>query len=731
MSSDGARACTRGGCAGVDASFADEDAPPADERQPEAKQFKDCPITFSSNAARRRMPLALLELSGQRDKRWQQAVTRKFGADAAKLPGAPGDSYRSGSYASHSAAGGSYAGSYADLAALDCREPAGPVPAVPTLVATTSDAYISKFALLSSDFATTHERNGDAAAAHEPAPPRDNLFDDSDDSDAPPPGDRVQRRDSLFDDTDESDAAPEPEAEEPLRQAEPISVELAERIWATVLSLSVMEALDVCWMVDEDAEPERSVVDAGREWLEARGEEDERIKELLESGELQKDAKRAIRDWKRIMEASVNQLRKNDVLNRFTALTHLQRASGRVIKSLMTDHGCVRSLHAAAPALTRRLAARSPPSWTPTATLCAGRGALAAHVLATGAHASPAAPDFRWMILLTLVLSTLLVSIWFYSSRGTQCCQEVRALLDLGAGKVCGATPPPAPPMSPFMPPLPPAPFTPPGVDVVTSDATISPSGCPPVGPCLGFTGGCNDIPEQFIDLAGCYVYGDPGAEEEHEFLDECVQRSLALPRRTLLTRSRPPTRYVCHAFPDDAYVTDQFFVALIGVAVALPVDLFLQYAFEVANEVDGAPEAWLIWRGMWKLLLGKKAHAEWHFTDKNRKRPSELAMFIITSEDPAWPEVVAFFATWIPGRLLAMIKYVLRIEEKEEEKAEEKSESSEGSVGAEARRDRLMKRLYASAGLIGIYMCWAIFSWFIFTYGALRWRVALAKAGC
>ena len=179
----------------------------------------------------------------------------------------------------------------------------------------------------------------------------------------------------------------------------------------------------------------------------------------------------------------------------------------------------------------------------------------------------------------------------------------------------------------------------------------------------------------------------------------------------------------MCHAFPDDAYVTDQFFVALIGVAVALPVDMFLEHAFEVANEVDGAPESWLIWRGVWKMLLGKKAHSEWHFTDETRTRPSELAMFIIREDDPAWPDVVMFIVTWVPGRILAMLKHVLGIKDKEEEeKEEEKEEKSEGSseesAGAEARRDRLMKRLYASFGLIGIYICWAIFSWFIFVYG-------------
>ena len=38
----------------------------------------------------------------------------------------------------------------------------------------------------------------------------------------------------------------------------------------------------------------------------------------------------------------------------------------------------------------------------------------------------------------------------------------------------------------------------------------------------------------------------------------------------------------VCHAFPDDAFVTDQFVVGLISVAVALPVDLLLGRLFEV-----------------------------------------------------------------------------------------------------------------------------------------------------
>ena len=114
-----------------------------------------------------------------------------------------------------------------------------------------------------------------------------------------------------------------------------------ERIWATLLAIKVLEGMDVCWLVDDEPEEgeERTIVDAAREWLEAQGEADPRVAELLESGELSRAADKTIASWKAIMEHNIAEVRRLDVLNRFTALTHLQRATGRVIKSVMTDHG--------------------------------------------------------------------------------------------------------------------------------------------------------------------------------------------------------------------------------------------------------------------------------------------------------------------------------------------------------------------------------------------------------
>ena len=210
-----------------------------------------------------------------------------------------------------------------------------------------------------------------------------------------------------------------------------------ERIWATVLALSVLEELDACWLIDDEAEVVRTVVDAGRAFLHAQGRANKRLRPLLKrEGRLRKAAELARRDWKAIQGYHVGQLcvpfaassilharadarafifasrsRDADVINKFTALTHLQRASARVVRSLCTDHST-----------------------------------FAAFLDMDGYI-------MRWqrlMILVTLVLSTLLTSIWFYYSRGANCCAELRTILE-----------------------------------------------CDPVGPCHGYTADCADLQAQ------------------------------------------------------------------------------------------------------------------------------------------------------------------------------------------------------------------------------------------
>jgi hypothetical protein len=164
----------------------------------------------------------------------------------------------------------------------------------------------------------------------------------------------------------------------------------------------------------------------------------------------------------------------------------------------------------------------------------------------------------RFMVLITMLLTSLLTAIWFYSSRAIQCCAEVRSILTL-AESVC-------------------------------ADGAL----------CRGVGADCADLLAQFADVQGPYWYsGGPGEPAtEHMYLDE----------------------YVCHAFPDDTYFTDQIFVGLISAAVAWPVRNILQRLFEKANERDDdVLEAWLVAPGnAWmNVLFGSNLHKLWHFTGK------------------------------------------------------------------------------------------------------------------
>ena len=191
---------------------------------------------------------------------------------------------------------------------------------------------------------------------------------------------------------------------------------------------------------------------------------------------------------------------------------------------------------------------------------------------------------------------------------------------------------------------------------------------------------------------------------------------------------------YVCHAFPDDAYVTDQFFVGLISVAVALPIDLFLARAFETANEGD-VPGNWLdAPPGKWKLLLGKDAHNAWRLAHP-RRPASELVRWLVGGGAESDAQALLF----VIGYALRRLRARLFGEPREPTAAEEEdagsklhappspaSSDSASLHGKEARAEALQKRLYSAAGLLGVYACWVIFAWVIFTCA-----FAAARAWC
>ena len=222
--------------------------------------------------------------------------------------------------------------------------------------------------------------------------------------------------------------------------------------------------------------------------------------------------------------------------------------------------------------------------------------------------------------------------------------------------------------------------------------------------------------------------------------------------------------------------------MGLISVAVALPVDMFLGRAFEIANEGD-MPGNWLdAPAGRWKLILGKDAHNGWRLDDP-RRPVSEFTRWIIGGGAESDFQVVKWLVAFALRRLWALLSGrkapEVSFPEEEDDIARRSSMSEAGgrelstqsaavrlneppgptpsssknalpgdggghdttvakpsgdaesaaSSGASARGAALEKRLYASAGLLGVYVCWTVFAWVIFTYGMLIYKTLGADA--
>jgi hypothetical protein len=295
-----------------------------------------------------------------------------------------------------------------------------------------------------------------------------------------------------------------------------------------------------------------------------------------------------------------------------------------------------------------------------------------------------------WMIIVTLVIEQLLVNIWM-------CVRRVAC-----AHRFFARRPPASVTLFPLR-----VRYYARGQNCCAEVQALL--GCAPVGPCRGVEGNCGDLVTVFATTPIPPYFPNGLAD------------------------------YTCIQFPDDANPRDSLIVALIALAIALPVTQFIASCFEIANDSE-APESWLFYGGVVRLACGAGAHRRWRYGGP-AGQPRRFVRWYVRSVDAPTPETVGnlweSFKAWLSG---AKPPWIREAEEAEEaaaaagddtadgggdSKKPRKSSSGVGGGGGDEARDlRRAKRRLTAVGIGGVLLIWAIFAWFIFT-------CACAAAAC
>jgi hypothetical protein len=185
--------------------------------------------------------------------------------------------------------------------------------------------------------------------------------------------------------------------------------------------------------------------------------------------------------------------------------------------------------------------------------------------------------------------------------------------------------------------------------------------------------------------------------------------------------------------FPDDDRLVDKLVIALIAIAVAIPVTEFVGVLFDEANEVEEPkiqmymPETMLP-KTIYALIFGRNPHKNWRFVDATGKQQVSgiLRWYIRFGYEE--PMVMISGHLWRlakrrwRGTPLEPHEHEHEHEHKHEHSLSHEAEHIRAHEVAEAREEAVAlmctRRFMATVGVLGVYVIWAIFSWFIFTYG-------------
>jgi hypothetical protein len=118
-----------------------------------------------------------------------------------------------------------------------------------------------------------------------------------------------------------------------------------ERVWATLCCIGMLQTLNVAWLWgptsdNGDAYPpqERTIVDAGREWIEALAAEQPALAEAMADGMLAKAGVRTVAKWHRAWERRVTDLRTGEAVTKTMKKSHIHRTSVEMMRAVCTKH---------------------------------------------------------------------------------------------------------------------------------------------------------------------------------------------------------------------------------------------------------------------------------------------------------------------------------------------------------------------------------------------------------
>lgn len=115
----------------------------------------------------------------------------------------------------------------------------------------------------------------------------------------------------------------------------------AKRVWTTLCSISVLEGLPFCYIWgdgDTYDETERTIVDAGREWIEQHAVEHPALADALADGLLEKRAKVITVAWHATQERRVEELRRCEGITDQMAASQSHRTITNIVRAFVTQN---------------------------------------------------------------------------------------------------------------------------------------------------------------------------------------------------------------------------------------------------------------------------------------------------------------------------------------------------------------------------------------------------------